>query len=307
MQGQIKLFSFFRDNLFADIDTLGQALEPVLLIFAETADGNVYGCKSGGASAHDAIYQIGNNTIGCLAAAMGDEPLLPATNRDRVRHYLTPLDLDDLARLEVSARRELQLAASALNRSATGAVGDEHRGPKGGTYSQDNSKYRSWTQTELDKAIQDYKARRAPSYDDLLEGVRKKRKGAKKAAEKMFGRNAIARELGVKPGSRGMISKSPVWQQMADDFGFDRRSKGSRGKKIGLDIALEQQAAAEPDMVAEEVARRETLRTIDKAIRSATTKEADGLRAIREKYEAGEMTADQACAAVKIYTGSEPV
>jgi hypothetical protein len=67
---------------------------------------------------------------------------------------------------------------------------------------------RSWTQKELDKAIRQYKAERAASYADLLDAVRRNKPGAKKKAQEIYGRNAIARALGVK--AKAMVSKSPA-------------------------------------------------------------------------------------------------
>src|SRR5262249_12606109 len=64
----------------------------------------------------------------------------------------------------------------------------------------------SWTQPDLDGAIREYKAKRAAQYNDLVEGVRQGKPGAQKAARQLFGRNAIARALGVK--ARAMVTKS---------------------------------------------------------------------------------------------------
>ena len=67
----------------------------------------------------------------------------------------------------------------------------------------------SYTQKELDAEIRSYKAKRANNYDDLVEQVGKGKTGAKKAARKMFGRNAVAKALRVR--SPTMVSNSKVW------------------------------------------------------------------------------------------------
>ncbi|MCL2646270.1 MAG: hypothetical protein FWD61_04585 [Phycisphaerales bacterium] len=68
------------------------------------------------------------------------------------------------------------------------------------------SELQSWTQTDLDNAIRQYKADRSAAYADLCEAVRKGSAAAKKKAKEVYGRNAIARALGVK--SKAMVSKS---------------------------------------------------------------------------------------------------
>jgi hypothetical protein len=103
---------------------------------------------------------------------------------------------------------------------------------------------RSWTQDELEDAIRQYKARHAAQYRDVAEGVRQGLPGAEKAARELFGRNAIARALGVK--ARAMVTKSTAWQEIAADLQLSRKVKAqprlTRGKRIGLTIAVEEVA-----------------------------------------------------------------
>jgi hypothetical protein len=74
------------------------------------------------------------------------------------------------------------------------------------------------------------------------------------------------------------------------------RKSGRRGvAKIGLTIALEQQADADDSNVLADVTRRETEATIESAIRNAKGKEQrKGLVGLLDKYTRGEMTDDQA-------------
>lgn len=147
---------------------------------------------------------------------------------------------------------------------------------------------RSWTQPDLNDAIRKYQAQRASGYRDLLEGVRAGRPGAKKAAQKMFGRNAIARELQVK--APAMVTNSPVWQAIADELriprGKDRNQKASQ--KVGLNIAIEQQALETAKSGIELVVQDETLRLIRKSMSDA---EAEPLV---EQLQRGDITDDQA-------------
>jgi hypothetical protein len=103
-------------------------------------------------------------------------------------------------------------------------------------------KKRSWTQPELDDAIREYRATRASTYKDLVAAVRKGRRGAVESARKIYGRNAIAKALGVRAAS--MISKSNVWQHIAEELRLNRAYEQSlpRRKRIGLEAALERKA-----------------------------------------------------------------
>jgi hypothetical protein len=102
---------------------------------------------------------------------------------------------------------------------------------------------RSRTQVDLDEAIREYKAERASTYYDLVDGVRRGTSGATKSARDLFGRNAIVRALGVT--SAAMVSKSAVWQAIADELelrGPSRSTSRRPAQRIGLDIAIEDQA-----------------------------------------------------------------
>jgi hypothetical protein len=106
---------------------------------------------------------------------------------------------------------------------------------------------RAWTQDDLDKAIREYKAQRAASYAGLRDGSKRNSPAAKKAAKEVYGRNAIARALGVK--SRSMVSKSPAWIAIAQDLGLELHRglvtgtrRTAKPGKIGLDMAVEQKS-----------------------------------------------------------------
>ena len=106
---------------------------------------------------------------------------------------------------------------------------------------------RSWTQGDLDEAIREHKAKRAPSfqqYVSLLDDPKtpaSKKKAIRSQAAKMFGRNVIARDMGVK--SAKMVSQSKPWIAIAEALGLPRRTgktKTNRPARIGHDIAVEQ-------------------------------------------------------------------
>ncbi|MSO37799.1 MAG: hypothetical protein EXQ69_06045 [Acidimicrobiia bacterium] len=172
----------------------------------------------------------------------------------------------------------------------TGAsAGAALSGQRAGKKSAASVTMKSWTQGELDGAIREYKARRAPSYSDLVDAVKHNKAGAKTAAQKMFGRNAIARELGVR--APAMVSKSPEWQQIASELRLPRPSNKSNrggGKRIGLDIAIEKQATSESSSQLDEAVRRETIQLIRKGMPQAQAE------ATIEKLERGEISDDDA-------------
>jgi len=146
------------------------------------------------------------------------------------------------------------------------------------------TKKRPWTQKELDKEIEDYKAKRSHNYHELVERVAKGDKGAKKAARKMFGRNAVVRALGVK--SPDMVSKSPAWRGIAKALDLEKPTK--RPDKIGHDMAVER-ASEDRSVPADEAAiRRETIGLIERAM---PKKEA---QATIDRLERGEMSDDEA-------------
>jgi hypothetical protein len=123
----------------------------------------------------------------------------------------------------------------------------------------------SWTQPKLDAAIREYAARRAGSLKSLTEAVEANEKGAVKMARGMFGRNEVARALGVK--SRAMITKSEAWIEIADDLHLRPRPDGYRGlkrsDKIGFGKGEDDKAKAEGDPVAEAVEQREAIENTD--------------------------------------------
>jgi len=172
---------------------------------------------------------------------------------------------------------------------------------------------RSWTQVDLDNAIRQYKAIRAASYADLLKAVKDGKKGALIQARKIYGRNAIAKELGVK--SKMMVSKSPAWLTIAEELDLplnrSRRTQGTRHtqrpSRSGYEIAVEEKSAtpergadnAPVEQKLETAERQETIRQINKMARTGKTakEKADNQKAAEvliQKLQRDEYTDDQA-------------
>jgi hypothetical protein len=123
---------------------------------------------------------------------------------------------------------------------------------------------RSWTQPALDAAIRQYIAKRGPALKSLTEAVQSNRKGAAESARKMFGRNEIARALGVK--SPAMVTYSEAWQEISDELHLRPRPDGYRGLKrsgkIGFEKAVEDKAGDVGDTVADAVEEREAVENV---------------------------------------------
>ncbi len=145
---------------------------------------------------------------------------------------------------------------------------------------------RSYTQGQMDNAIREYKARRASNYDELVKRVEAGAKGAKKAAQEMFGRNAIANALGAR--APAMVTKSPVWHEIARELQLPSKVTSGHGAsrqvKMGLDMALERQADTQEDEVVIRAIRNEMCDRI------RSTLGADEAEATIEKYRRGDMT-----------------
>jgi hypothetical protein len=128
------------------------------------------------------------------------------------------------------------------------------------TTGADKGSLQSWTQPDLDAAIRKYKAERAERYGAIRVGVRRGLPGAKKAAQAIFGRNAIAKALKVR--ARAMVSKSEEWKQIADELelpGTGRRAGAGRMMQMeGFDIAAEKAAVQQGNPTLDNVLRRET-------------------------------------------------
>jgi hypothetical protein len=157
---------------------------------------------------------------------------------------------------------------------------------------------RSWTQKDLDAEIWKYKANRASPYNEMRDAIKVGKRGAMKAAREIFGRNAIARALGVK--AKAMVSKSPAWSDIAEGLRLDRKPNlAKRKKRIGLDIALEEQSDAAGDTTIGKVTQNETVAFIRKTLTTPQIRQiADDLAA---KVEAGTIGYDEVRAIIETY------
>ncbi|MFZ1934332.1 MAG: hypothetical protein WCB27_20570 [Thermoguttaceae bacterium] len=171
--------------------------------------------------------------------------------------------------------QRVEWAAGALRNAAV----DQAAKPPITTSTKRRSEKRSWTQPELDAAIEAAIA----EYSEAIAAAHKGNKGARREVRKLVGRNALAFRLKVK--SPKMVGKSPAWQQLADEFGMRRKSGKAavpRPAKIGLDIAAEMAAGAVGDTTAADVEHRETSAILDAAIANVHRENAEQAGKIRQ-------------------------
>lgn len=161
---------------------------------------------------------------------------------------------------------------------------------------------RAWTKPDLNAAILEYKAKRSSNYNQHHAAVQRGDNGARKAAQDMFGRNAIAEALGVKEGSRRMISESPAWQEIARELELDTRAETR--KKIGLEIASEKKAEALGDLTADDIAKREVLESLQRRLRAVVeTDDRRNIESLIDEIHTGRKTPDQVLEVLKILDG----
>lgn len=169
---------------------------------------------------------------------------------------------------------------------------------------------RAWTAPELNEAIREYVAQRSKRYQDFLAILDNPKESPRRKtliqneAQKMFGRNVVAKALGVK--SARMVSQSSAWVAVASALGFPLKrdqigQPSGRLQKIGIDIAVEKasmaadadadHAPADTQLLLREQA--ETLRQIHHFGESGLSDAATMAASLLEKYNGGEMTDEQ--------------
>ena len=139
---------------------------------------------------------------------------------------------------------------------------------------------RSWTQPELNDAIQ----AEITKYAEAITSARNGSEAALQNIHKLFRRNPLADRLGGE-SARKMVSKSPVWISLADEFELPRKTNKTatkRPKKIGYVIAGETAAEAAGDTTEANVIRRETVALLDKAIANVRNPDREERKIYRE-------------------------
>ncbi len=173
---------------------------------------------------------------------------------------------------------------------------------------------RSWTSGELNEAIREYRAQRASiiqQFTSVLENPNatpSQKNRIRQNARKLFGRNAIARALGVK--SPRMVGESSAWKALAGILELPRKKDDPTRRRSQQadhtntpDIPATPRSAQKPyeaddssipaDVLDMQQERKQTL----KSIRKLATSGGDGTRehaeSLLDAYDRGEMTDEQ--------------
>lgn len=173
---------------------------------------------------------------------------------------------------------------------------------------------RPWTAGELDEAIREYRAKRASTIEhfvSILENpnaTTSQTNRIRQNARKLFGRNAIARALGVK--SPRMVGESRAWKALAGIFELSRKKDDPTRQSYRQtdhtdipDIQLTPRSAHKPyeaddasipaDVLGMQQERDQTLKSIRKLATSGGNGTREQAKSILDAYNNDEMTDEQ--------------
>ena len=173
---------------------------------------------------------------------------------------------------------------------------------------------RSWTSEELNEAIRDYRAKRASTiqqFTSVLENPNastSQKNRIRQNARKLFGRNAIARALGVK--SPRMVGESSAWKALAGMLQLPRKkddptrqSNQQTGHTNTPDIPATPRSAQKPyeaddasvcaEAIEMQQERKQTHKSIRKLATSGGRANRDQAESLLDAYDRGEMTDEQ--------------
>jgi len=139
-------------------------------------------------------------------------------------------------------------------------------------------KSRRWTQRDVDKEIQKLRTAGAAKIKKLRQLINRDEESAKREAKKLYTRNAIARKL---KASGALISRSPEWQELADQLGLPRGRKTAGRRNFGFDEAVELASEEQHDRAAPVASLLEQVRE---------QVPSDVFDAVREQFAAGQLT-----------------
>ena len=121
-------------------------------------------------------------------------------------------------------------------------------------------------------------------------------------ARELFGRNALAKRLGVKAAK--MVSKSAPWLSLAEELGLPhgkRVAAATRPTKIAMTVAEEVAGDDAGDTTAADVERRETWGMIKKAIANATGTDRKAPETLADEFERGHRNDNEARQVLALY------
>ncbi len=186
-----------------------------------------------------------------------------------------------------------QLENGILVEAAEGEVVGTTPPNKADDKSTEAEKRKKMTKAEAEIAIRKYIIDNQARYDLWKWGASTGDARAVKHARKVFGRNSLVNEFKC---SCGTVSATEIWQEIKQDLGFDKPAKIQRltGKKIGLDIALEEASGQVGDTTASEVELRDTIRLVEKDLPAGEASE------VVARLNVGDMSVDDALSLINI-------
>lgn len=148
--------------------------------------------------------------------------------------------LDFILRLATVDRSHLQGVRGSVAQALVGISNDQFPEPDAVVPpGQPRPKQRviapNWTLDAAELACEDYLNKHQPQFRGLIRLVEIKAKGADQAARKIFGRNRIAKKLGI---SFGLVSKTKTWTTICNAFGWHKEPAGIKGK-VGIGMAID--------------------------------------------------------------------
>lgn len=194
------------------------------------------------------------------------------------------------------------------------------------TSKSDTVAKRSWTAGELNEAIREYRAKRASTIEqfasvlDNPNASTSQKNRIRQNARKLFGRNAIARALGVK--SPRMVGESSAWKVLASILQLPRK-KDDPTRRLNPqadDVEIPSMettprsahkpyeadnASIPPDVLDMQQEREQTLKSIRKLATSGGNDTREQAKSLLDAYERGEMTDEQIRETVDMLLGSD--
>jgi hypothetical protein len=149
----------------------------------------------------------------------------------------------------------------------------------------------SWTQGDVNAAI----AIDIQKNGDAIQAARAGAKGAKKSLRKMYTKAATAeriatdRRTSIVPHTQ--VLKCDAWNSLRNDLGLGRSKLAAR-KKVGMEIALEEECESTGDTTANEIAVNDAI----DAVRRSGELDSDAKQAMIASLRDGTFTADKAFA-----------
>jgi hypothetical protein len=147
-----------------------------------------------------------------------------------------------------------------------GRESDQAKGKPNETDKNADSPKRRWDKSSADREVAKYVIDRQATYASLMPKCKSGDATAIKQAQMMFGRNTLAKQLGI-PG--GTISKTDQWEKIKRELCLGSEQKSTSGlrhagNKIGMEIAEEQisqpnNKSTPQSPVYDDVVRRETI------------------------------------------------